>query len=113
VQIGGMEHSYWWLSMSTFLSDKCRANQRTIIEDDVWIAAGAVIRQGVTIGRGSVVGALSFVNRDVPPNTIVAGIPAKPIKARLGHETFEDLVSSEYWKFKPTRAKEILAQIPL
>src|SRR5690606_39020038 len=68
VQIGGMEHSYWWWSNSTFLSSQCIHSNRTIIEDDVWIAAGSIIKQGVRIGRGSVVGAMSFVNKDVPPN---------------------------------------------
>lgn len=111
VQIGGMEHSHWWLSMSTFLSNKCRANMRTIIEEDVWIAAGAIIRQGVTIGRGSVIGAMSFVNKDVPPNTIVVGIPAKVIKQRLDSGIFEKLEFSEYWKYKPSQAKEILNKI--
>jgi len=108
VQIGGMEHSHWWLSMSTFLSNKCVANKKTIIEDDVWIAAGAIIRQGVKIGRGSVIGAMSFVNKDVPPNRIVVGIPAKVIKQRLDSEKFKKLELSEYWKYKPRKAKEIL-----
>ena len=50
------------------------------IENDVWIGAGAVILNGVTIGRGSVVGAGSIVTKDVPPHTVVAGNPAKPIR---------------------------------
>ncbi|HEY9745708.1 MAG TPA: DapH/DapD/GlmU-related protein [Oculatellaceae cyanobacterium] len=50
------------------------------IEDHVWIGAGAILRPGVTIGRGAVVGAGAVVTRNVPPNTVVAGNPAKPIR---------------------------------
>jgi putative colanic acid biosynthesis acetyltransferase WcaF len=55
---------------------------RITVEDDCWIAADAFIAPGVTIGRGAVVGARAVVTRDVPPWTIVAGNPAKVIKAR-------------------------------
>lgn len=52
------------------------------IEDDCWIAANSVILAGVTIGRGSVVAAGSVVTKDVPPYSVVAGVPAKVIKSR-------------------------------
>jgi acetyltransferase-like isoleucine patch superfamily enzyme len=50
------------------------------IGDDVWIGHGCKIMPGVTIGEGAVVGAGSIVTRDVPPFTLVAGIPAKPVR---------------------------------
>ena len=50
------------------------------VEDEAWIGAGAIILQGVTIGRGAVVAAGAVVTRDVEPNSIVAGVPAKHIK---------------------------------
>jgi acetyltransferase-like isoleucine patch superfamily enzyme len=52
-----------------------------VIEQNVWIAAGATIIGGVTVGENSVVAAGSVVTKDVPPNTLVAGNPAKIIRS--------------------------------
>lgn len=52
-----------------------------VIEDDVWLGAGTIVTDGVTIGKGAVVAAGAVVTRDVPPHTVVGGVPAKPIKA--------------------------------
>lgn len=49
---------------------------KIVIEDDVWIGAGAKVLKGVTIGKGSVISAGSVVTKDVPRNTLVAGVPA-------------------------------------
>ncbi len=51
-----------------------------VVEDEVWIGAGAIITQGVTIGRGAVVAAGAVVTRDVEPYVIVGGVPAKVLK---------------------------------
>lgn len=56
--------------------------REVIIEDHVWIGSRAVVLPGVTLGRGSVVAAGSVVTRDVPPLTIVAGVPAAPVGTR-------------------------------
>ncbi len=53
-----------------------------VIEDDVWIGAGAKIVDGVTVGQGSVIGAGAVVAGDIPPYSIAVGIPAKVIKDR-------------------------------
>lgn len=53
-----------------------------IIEDDVWIGANATILPGVHIGSGAIIAAGAVVNHDVAPNTIVAGVPARFLKAR-------------------------------
>jgi len=50
------------------------------VEDDVWIGSGAIITDGVTIGKGAVVAAGAVVNRDVEPETVVAGVPARPVR---------------------------------
>jgi len=61
-------------------------SKAVIVEDDVWIAHGAVILKGVTLGRGSVVAAGSIVTKDVPPYAVVAGTPAKVIRYRKNEE---------------------------
>jgi putative colanic acid biosynthesis acetyltransferase WcaF len=53
-----------------------------VIEDDVWVCAGAFLGPGITIGQGAVVGARSVVTKDVPPWKVVAGNPARVIKDR-------------------------------
>lgn len=50
------------------------------IGDDAWLGTGAILLPNITIGQGAVVGAGSVVITDVPPFTVVAGVPAKPIK---------------------------------
>ncbi len=55
-----------------------------VIEDDVWIGLNAVILQGVTIGRGTIVGAGAVVNKSIPPWSIAVGVPARVIGRRNG-----------------------------
>jgi len=51
-----------------------------VVEDDVWIGAGAIVCDGVRVGRGAVVAAGAVVTRDVEPHHIVAGVPARPVR---------------------------------
>lgn len=51
-----------------------------IIEKDVWIGSNVIILAGVTVGRGATIAAGAVVNKDVPPYSIVGGVPAKVIK---------------------------------
>ncbi len=53
-----------------------------VIEDDCWLGANVTVLAGVTVGRGSVVAAGAVVHRDVPPGSVVGGVPARIIKTR-------------------------------
>lgn len=53
------------------------------IGDDVWVGANCTVARGVNIGNGAVIGANSFVNTDVPANTIYAGVPARHLRDRI------------------------------
>lgn len=111
VQIGGMEHAYWDLSTSCHLTNQNIAGRTTHIGHDVWIGADSIIKQGITIGDGAVIGANSFVNKDVPPYAIVVGSPAKILKYRFDEQTIEQLQASKYYNSPPREAKEILNSI--
>jgi acetyltransferase-like isoleucine patch superfamily enzyme len=110
VQIGGMEHSLEWFSTSTALSDRCNSSTETVVGNNVWIAANAIIRKGVRIGDGAVVGAGAFVNKDVPENVIVVGSPARIIKTRLNDEMLAKISSKNFWNQSPKKINEVLGR---
>ncbi len=74
-----------------------------IIENDVWIGYEAVILAGVTIGDGAVIGTRAVVTKDVPPYTIVGGVPAKPIKRRFSEESISALLEIQWWNWSEER----------
>lgn len=124
VTIGEGEHPVTWLTSSPAVHDAKRyryyppeadSGPRTIkrtadnidpmtmqnaaIGNDVWIGANVMIRRGVTIGDGAIVAAGAFVNKDVPPYTIVGGLPAKVIGKRFSDEIIERLLALKWWEF--------------
>lgn len=68
-----------------------------VVGNDVWIGYEAVILAGVTIGDGAVIGARAVVTGDVPPYTIVGGVPARPIRKRFSEETISALLALRWW----------------
>lgn len=70
-----------WVGSRRFPSQY--ADEKVVIEDDVWLGYGTIVLTGVTVGRGSVVAAGSVVTRDIPPYSIAAGVPAKVISKRF------------------------------
>lgn len=110
--IGGMEHSYWYPSVSPILSDQCVFGHDTRIGNDVWIGAHVCVKQGVCIGDGAVIGAGSVVTHDIPPYTIAYGIPAKVIRPRFENEKEKELiVESRFWEKEPDEARMIISRI--
>jgi acetyltransferase-like isoleucine patch superfamily enzyme len=67
------------------------------IGHDVWIGAHAVLVPGVSIGTGAIVGAGAVVTKDVEPYTIVAGVPARVLRARFAPDVVEILMDSRWW----------------
>lgn len=68
-----------------------------VIGNDVWIGFEAIILSGVKIGDGAIIGARAVVTKDVPPYTIVGGVPAKIIRKRFDDETIEKLLKLKWW----------------
>ena len=64
------------------IKDQGVSRRGIVVEDDVWLGAGAIVLAGVTIGHDSVVAAGSVVTRDVPPFAVVGGAPARVLRAR-------------------------------
>lgn len=112
VLIGGMEHPIRNVATSTLLNDpESFKSLTTIIGHNVWIGSQSVIKQGVRIGNGAVVGANSFVNKDVPPYAIVVGSPAKVLRYRFEKETIDRIEGSHFWDFSPKKARSIIEDI--
>ena len=80
-----------------------------IIGNDVWIGYEAVILSGVTIGDGAVIGCRAVVTKDVPPYTIVGGVPAKPIRKRFDEEIIKELQKIKWWDWPE---EKIAGKIP-
>lgn len=111
VIIGGAMHPVSWVSTSPvfydgrdsvrakFSTHKRIPDQITVIEHDVWIGEKSMIKQGVKIGIGAVIGMGSIVTKDVEPYSIVAGNPARLIRKRFDDETINLLLESKWWNF--------------
>lgn len=74
-----------------------------VIGNDVWIGYEAVVLAAVTIGDGAIIGTRAVVTKNVPPYTIVGGVPAKPIKKRFSEETISALLEIQWWNWSKER----------
>lgn len=88
VAILSSAHSYDRLDIPMVEQENI-VNVPPVIEDDVWIGRNVVVKHGVTIGKGAIVGACSLVTKDVPCYAVVGGVPAKIIKYRIAKELEE------------------------
>lgn len=73
--------------------------RRTSIGNDVWIGANAVIRRGVTVGDGAIIGAGAVVVKDVKPYEIVGGVPARHIRFRFEQPVIDRLLALQWWNY--------------
>lgn len=79
--------------------------KRTIIDSDVWIGQNAIIKDGVKIGIGAVIGSGAVVTKDIEPYAIVGGCPAQIIRYRFCHEIILGLMKSEWWLMPDDKLK--------
>ncbi|MBZ9807552.1 antibiotic acetyltransferase [Mesorhizobium sp. BR1-1-9] len=85
-----------WLGVDAAFRERRQA-EAVSIGHDVWIGHGAVIMPGLTIGNGAVVGANAVVTHDVPPYTIVVGVPAKPLRPRFAADIAARIEALAWW----------------
>lgn len=120
VTIGPANHDHSKLSTHDFLYNDAvglrpegavqiydRFVKRTRIGNDVWIGAGAVLLNGVTIGDGAVIGANATVTKDVEPYAIVVGSPARVVAHRFSDEIIAALQDLRWWEFDEAKIKAI------
>lgn len=100
----------WGLDMKN-ICDAWDNKGDIVIGNDVWIGYEAVILSGVTIGNGAIIGTRAVVTKDVPPYTIVGGIPAKPIRKRFDDETIEKLEGLQWWDWNEEKIARNLTAI--
>ena len=79
-----------------------------VIGNDVWIGYEAVIMAGVHIGNGAIIAARAVVTKDVPPYTIVGGVPARPIRKRFGEAVIQKLEALRWWDWPVEKIRRYL-----
>lgn len=82
-----------------------------VLGNDIWIGYEAVIMSGVHIGDGAIVGTRAVVTRDIPPYTVVGGVPAKEIKKRFDEETITQLLNIQWWNWNFDKIQQALPYI--
>lgn len=101
--------SYYWDDVAddpTFFA--ARAARRTTLGADCWIGHGAIIKPEVTVGIGAVVASGAVVTKDVGPFMMVAGCPAKPLRARFSPDIIERLLVLAWWDWDQQRLRAAL-----
>lgn len=83
----------------------------TIVGNDVWFGYKSLIMPGVHIGDGAIIGTRSVVTKDVPPYTIVAGDPARPIRKRFDDKTIKKLLELKWWDMPDEEVRDFLPQL--
>ncbi|MDU7337986.1 MAG: CatB-related O-acetyltransferase [Clostridium sp.] len=79
-----------------------------VVGNDVWIGYEAVVLSGVHIGDGAIIGTRAVVTKDVPPYSIVGGVPAKEIRKRFDEATINKLIETSWWDLPFETIKQVL-----
>ncbi len=82
-----------------------------VVGNDVWIGYEAVIMSGVTIGDGAIIGTRAVVTKDIPPYTIVGGVPAKLIRKRFADDIVTSLLEIKWWEWETEKIKRNISAI--
>jgi len=85
-----------------------RRSRRAAIGHDTWIGHGAMVMPEVRLGHGAVVAAGAVVTRDVAPYTVVAGVPARPLRARLEPALVARMIALAWWDWDHARLRAAL-----
>ena len=86
---------------------KLREENKVSIGNDVWIGHNVIIVGNVTIGNGAILAAGSVVTKDVPSYTIVAGVPAKPIRKRFSDAIIAEMEALQWWDLSQVELEKI------
>jgi len=109
ISIGMGEHKLDRISTSSIFYAKpydVLTEHECCIGNDCWIGVDSIIRRGVNIGDGAVIGANSFVNQDVPSFAIVAGSPARIIRYRYSPTQIKEITNLHWWDYGFKEARE-------
>ncbi|MDR7221886.1 DapH/DapD/GlmU-related protein [Aminobacter aminovorans] len=85
-----------------------RRSNAVTIGHDTWLGHGSTVLPGVTVGDGAAVGSGAVVTKDVAPYTIVAGVPAKPLRERFDRKTGERFQALAWWDWDHARLRVAL-----
>lgn len=118
IHIGLAEHPIDWVSTSPVFQDVSNSSikvkfanlpapvsKKTIVEHDVWIGTNVIVKAGIKIGTGAVIASGAVVTKDIPPYSIVGGVPAKIIRFRFDEETINALLSIKWWELSDEELK--------
>ncbi|QOF70424.1 acetyltransferase [Aminobacter sp. SR38] len=85
-----------------------RRSNAVTIGHDTWLGHGSTVLPGVTVGDGAAVGSGAVVTKDVAPYTIVAGVPAKPLRERFDRKTADRFQALAWWDWDHARLRVAL-----
>ena len=102
-------------SMTTYINNNLfqgelkglKEENEIVIGNDVWIGHGVIIVGNINIGNGAILAAGSVITKDVPPYTIVGGVPAKIIKKRFSNQIIQEIETLKWWDLSEVELEKI------